>query len=44
MLEKLERFEAVEAIKVGIAAAEKGHIKPAHQALADLGEKLGLQH
>jgi len=42
ILERLERFEAVEAIRIGIAAAEKGHHKPAHQALADLGEKLGL--
>jgi len=42
ILERLERFEAVEAIRAGIAAAEKGHLKPAHQALADLGEKLGF--
>ena len=42
ILERLERFEAVEAIRPGIAAAEKGHIKPARRALADLGEKLGL--
>jgi len=42
ILERLERFEAVEAIRAGIAAAEKGHLKPAHQALTDLGEKLGF--
>ena len=41
ILEKLERFETVEAIRAGIAAAEKGHIKPARQALADLGKRLG---
>ncbi len=42
ILERLERFEAVEAIRIGIAAAEKGQIQPARKALADLGEKLGL--
>ena len=42
ILERLERFEAVEAIRVGIAAAEKGQLQPARQALAKLGKKLGL--
>src|SRR5271169_6605341 len=41
-LDRLARFEAVEAIQLGIAAAEKGRLKPARQALADLQEKLGI--
>jgi prevent-host-death family protein len=41
-LDKLARFEAVEAIRLGIAAAEGGRAKPARQALADLQEKLGI--
>ena len=42
ILDRLERFEAVEAIRLGIAAAEDGRVKPARQALADLQEKLGI--
>ena len=42
ILERLERFEAVEAIRLGIAAAEEGCVKPARQALAELQEKLGI--
>lgn len=42
ILDRLERFEAVEAIRLGIAAAEEGRVKPARQALADLQEKLGI--
>ena len=42
ILERLEHFESVEAIRVGIAAAENGHVQPARQALAELGDKLGL--
>lgn len=42
ILERLEHFETVEAIRAGIAAAEAGHTRPARQALADLSEKLGL--
>ena len=33
ILDRLERFEAVEAIRLGIAAAEEGRVKPARQAL-----------
>jgi hypothetical protein len=34
--------EAVEAIRLGIAAAAEGRVKPARQALANLQEKLGI--
>lgn len=34
--------EAVEAIRVGIAVAEQGKVKPARKALEELKEKLGI--
>lgn len=40
--DRLARFEAVEAIRLGIAAAEEGRVRPARQALAALQEKLGI--
>jgi prevent-host-death family protein len=42
ILDRLERFEAVEAIRLGIVAAKEGRVKPARQALAKLQEKLGI--
>lgn len=42
ILERLSRFEAVEAIRIGIAAAEQGRVKPAREALPALQEKLGI--
>lgn len=42
ILDRLERFEAGEANRIGIAAAEEGRVKPARQALAELQEKLGI--
>jgi prevent-host-death family protein len=42
ILDRLERLEAVEAIRFGVAAAEEGRVKPARQALAELQEKLGI--
>jgi len=42
MLDRLERFESVEAIRRGIAAAAEGRLKPARKALADLQAKLGI--
>jgi prevent-host-death family protein len=42
ILDRLEKFEAVEAIRLGIAAAQEGRIKPARQALAELQAKLGI--
>jgi prevent-host-death family protein len=41
-LDRLARFEAVEAIRLGIAAAEEGRVDAARQALAELQEKLGI--
>jgi prevent-host-death family protein len=42
ILDRLERLEAVEAIRLGIAAAEEGRVKPARQALPELQEKPGI--
>jgi prevent-host-death family protein len=42
ILDRLERFEVVEAIRLGIAAAGEGRVKPARQALAELQDKLGI--
>lgn len=42
ILDRLKRFEAVEAIRLGIAAAEQGRIKPARRALTELQAKLGI--
>lgn len=42
ILERLDRFELVEAIRVGVAAADEGRVAPARQALAQLQEKLGI--
>ena len=42
ILDRLERLEAVEAIRLGIAAAEEGRVRPARKALAELQAKLGI--
>jgi prevent-host-death family protein len=42
ILDRLDRLEAVEAIRLGIAAAEEGRVKPARQALSKLQRKLGI--
>src|SRR2546421_6009848 len=42
ILDRLERLEAVEAIRIGNSAAEQGRVKPARRALAELREKLGI--
>ena len=42
ILDRLERLEAIEAIRLGIAAAEQGRVKPARQAFAELPERLGI--
>jgi prevent-host-death family protein len=42
ILDRLERLEVVAAIRVGIAAADAGRVKPAREALAKLQEKLGI--
>jgi hypothetical protein len=38
----LDRRESSEAIRLGIAAAEEGRVKPARQALPEIQEKLGI--
>jgi prevent-host-death family protein len=42
ILDRLERLEAVEAIRLGIAAAEEGRFRPARKALAELQARLGI--
>jgi prevent-host-death family protein len=42
ILDRLERLEAVEAIRLGIEAAEEGRVRPARKALAELQERLGI--
>jgi hypothetical protein len=42
ILDRLERLEGVEAIRLGIAAAEAGRVGPSRQALAVLQGKLGI--
>jgi prevent-host-death family protein len=41
-LDRLARFETAEAIRVGIAAAQDGRVKPAREALAAVQERLGI--
>jgi prevent-host-death family protein len=42
ILDRLDRLEAVEAIRLGIEAAHDGRVKPARRALAALQERLGI--
>jgi prevent-host-death family protein len=42
ILDRLERLEAVAAIRSGIAAAEEGRTKPARKALAEIQDRLGI--
>jgi prevent-host-death family protein len=42
ILDRLDRLEAMEAIRLGVAAAREGRVKPARQALGRLREKLGI--
>lgn len=42
ILDRLDRLEAIEAIRLGIADAEQGRLKPAREALLQMREKLGL--
>jgi PHD/YefM family antitoxin component YafN of YafNO toxin-antitoxin module len=42
ILDRLDRLEAVEAIRIGIEAAQAGRVKPARRALAELQERLGI--
>jgi len=42
ILDRLDRLETVEAIRLGIAAAEEGRMKPAREALRELRGRLGI--
>ena len=42
MRERLDRLEAVEAIRQGLKDVEDGRVHDAREALAELGAKLGL--
>ena len=42
MMERLERFEAVEAIRQGLRDADEGRVHDAREALEGLRRKLGL--
>jgi PHD/YefM family antitoxin component YafN of YafNO toxin-antitoxin module len=42
ILERLDRLEAVDAIRVGIEDAKAGRVRPAREALRKLQEKLGI--
>lgn len=42
MLERLDRLEAVEAIRQGLQDVEEGRVRDARSALEDLRKKLGL--
>ncbi len=42
ILDRLERLEAVEAIRLGIAAAEESRFRSARKALAELQAKPGI--
>ena len=42
ILDRLERFEAIEAIRVGVAAAEQGHVQPARPPLPQLQKNIGI--
>ena len=43
LLDRLEHFEGIEAIRQGIRAVEQGKTKPARQALSALQETLGIR-
>ena len=43
IVERLARLDTIEAIREGLAAAERGELKPAEQVLAELRAKYGLQ-
>jgi prevent-host-death family protein len=42
ILDRLERYEAVAAIRLGVAATAAGRVRPARQAPPELQGKLGL--
>ena len=43
MMDKLDRAETIAAIREGLAAAERGELKPAEDVYAEMRAKYGLQ-
>jgi hypothetical protein len=43
LVEKIERIETIDAIQAGLASANRGELKPAHQLFAEMKAKYGLQ-
>jgi len=43
MKDRLARMETLEAIREGLAAAQRGELKPAEQVLSEIRAKYGLQ-
>lgn len=43
MLGRLERVELIEAIREGLASAERGELKPAEQVFAEMRARYGIQ-
>lgn len=41
--DKLDRVETIEAIREGLAAAERGELKPAEQVFAEMRARYGLR-
>jgi prevent-host-death family protein len=42
LLDRLERLEAVAAIREGVAAEAQGRVRPARRALKELQDRLGI--
>jgi PHD/YefM family antitoxin component YafN of YafNO toxin-antitoxin module len=43
IMDKIDRAELIEAIKEGLASANRGELKPAEQVFAEMKAKYGLQ-
>jgi hypothetical protein len=43
LIDKAERIETIEAIRAGLASANRGELKPAEQLFAEMKAKYGLQ-
>ena len=43
MMEQIHRIETIAAIREGLAAAERGELKPAEQVFAEMKARYGLQ-
>jgi hypothetical protein len=43
LMDRAERTETIEAIRAGLASANRGELKPAEQLFAEMKAKYGLQ-